>query len=45
MALSKVNPNIRGEEIAYFEKQLAALTDVIDAANIRLDAIRVIVAT
>lgn len=44
-ALSKVNPNIRVEEIAYFEKQLAALTDVIDAANIRLDAIRVIVAT
>ncbi len=44
-ALSKVNPNIRTEEIQYFEKQLSMLTDVIDAANIRLDAVRVIVAT
>ena len=44
-ALSKVNPNIRIEEINYFEKHLSMLTDVIDAANIRLDAIRVIVAT
>ena len=44
-ALSKVNPNIRTEEIQYFEKQLSMLTEVIDAANIRLDAVRVIVAT
>ncbi|PCI08609.1 MAG: RNA polymerase-associated protein RapA [Gammaproteobacteria bacterium] len=44
-ALSKVNPNIRADEIAYFEKQLSMLTEVIDAANIRLDAVRVIVAT
>jgi len=44
-SLSKVNPNIRSEEIDYFEKQLSKLTDVIDAANIRLDAVRVIVAT
>lgn len=44
-ALSNVNPNIRTEEIQYFEKQLAMLTEVIDAANIRLDAVRVIVAT
>lgn len=44
-ALSKVNPNIRAEEISYFEKQLSTLTRVIDAANIRLDAVRVIVAT
>ena len=44
-ALSKVNPNIRADEIHYFEKQLSALTDVIDAANLRLDAVRVIVAT
>ena len=44
-ALSKVNPNIRAEEINYFEKQLSMLTEVIDAANIRLDAVRVIVAT
>jgi len=44
-ALSKVNPNIRAEEIAHFEKQLSMLTEVIDGANIRLDAVRVIVAT
>lgn len=44
-ALSKVNPNIRAEEISYFEKQLSMLTEVIDAANIRLDAVRIIVAT
>jgi len=44
-ALSKVNPNIRADEIAYFEKQLEMLTSVIDTANIRLDAVRVIVAT
>jgi len=44
-ALSKVNPNIRADEISHFEKQLSMLTDVIDAANLRLDAVRVIVAT
>ena len=44
-ALSKVNPNIREEEISYFQKQLSTLTEVIDGANIRLDAVRVIVAT
>ncbi|MBE9560981.1 MAG: RNA polymerase-associated protein RapA [Proteobacteria bacterium] len=44
-ALSKVNPNIRTEEIDYFEKHLSMLTEVIDSANIRLDAVRVIVAT
>ncbi len=45
IALSNVNPNIRQDEIAYFEKQLAMLTSVIDTANLRLDAVRVIVAT
>jgi ATP-dependent helicase HepA len=44
-ALSKVNPNIRKEEILYFENQLSRLTDVIDSANLRLDAVRVILAT
>jgi ATP-dependent helicase HepA len=44
-ALSKVNPNIRKAEISYFEKQLSRLTDVIESANLRLDAVRVIVAT
>ncbi len=44
-ALSKVNPNIRENEIHYFEKQLSSLTELIDGANIRLDAVRVLVAT
>ena len=44
-ALSKVNPNIRADEIAYFKKQLSTLTEVIEGANLRLDAVRVIVAT
>ena len=44
-ALSKVNSNIRADEISYFENQLSMLTGVIDAANLRLDAVRVIVAT
>lgn len=44
-ALSKVNPNIRADEINYFKKQLSLLTGVIDGANLRLDAVRVIVAT
>ena len=44
-ALSKVNPNIREDEINYFEKQLSSLAELIDGANIRLDAVRVLVAT
>jgi len=44
-ALSKVNPNIRADEIKYFDRQLSSLTEVIDNANLRLDAVRVIVAT
>lgn len=43
-ALSSINPNIREEEINYFEKHLSMLTEVIESANIRLDAVRVIVA-
>lgn len=44
-ALSKVNPNVRPSEIAFFENQLAALTKVLDSAVLRLDALRVLVAT
>lgn len=44
-ALSKVNPNVRPSEIAFFENQLAALTKVLDSAMLRLDALRVLVAT
>lgn len=43
--LSRVNPNIRQEEIHFFEKQLIALTKALESASLRLDAVRVIVAT
>jgi len=44
-ALSKVNPNIRNDEIEFFEQQLASLNRVLDSANLRLDALRVVVVT
>lgn len=44
-ALHRINPNIRKEEIEFFETQLAALTHVLEAASPRLDAIRVVVTT
>jgi ATP-dependent helicase HepA len=44
-ALSKVNPNIRADEINYFEKQLESLNTLIDQAGLRFDAMRVIVVT
>jgi ATP-dependent helicase HepA len=44
-ALSKVNPNVRASEIVFFETQLAVLTKVLDSAMLRLDALRVLVAT
>jgi hypothetical protein len=40
-----LNPNVRAEEIGYFEQQLQAVTQVLNAASLRLDALRVIVAT
>jgi ATP-dependent helicase HepA len=43
-ALSQINPNIRDEEIEFFEQQLAALNEVLDAASLRLDSLRVIIA-
>ena len=42
-ALSQVNPNVRKEEIEFFEKQLEALSQVIEMASPRLDALRAIV--
>ena len=42
-ALNKVNLNIRHEEIEYFEHQLHSLQQVLDAASLRLDAVRVII--
>ncbi len=43
-ALSRVNKNVRHEEIDFFEQQLQALDKVLDSANLRLDALRVIIA-
>ncbi|UCB55179.1 MAG: RNA polymerase-associated protein RapA [Thiotrichales bacterium] len=42
-ALQQVNPNVRDAEIEFFEQQLQALTQLIDATRLRLDALRVIV--
>ncbi len=43
-ALRRVNPNVRDEEIHYFEEQWAALSQALESASLRLDALRVIVA-
>jgi ATP-dependent helicase HepA len=42
-ALQQVNPNVRDAEIDFFEQQLQALTQLIDATRLRLDALRVVV--
>jgi len=44
-ALQQVNPNVRDEEIQFFEQQLLQLTGALKSSNLRLDAVRVIVAT
>ncbi len=44
-ALRQINPNVRDDEINWFEEQLAALTQVLESASLRLDALRVIVTT
>lgn len=44
-ALQQVNPNVREEEIQFFEQQLQQLTSALKSNNLRLDAVRVIVAT
>jgi ATP-dependent helicase HepA len=44
-ALHQVNPNVREDEIMFFEQQLAALNTLLDASQLRLDALRVIVVT
>ncbi|MEA1888307.1 MAG: RNA polymerase-associated protein RapA [Pseudomonadota bacterium] len=43
-ALKQINPNIRDEEIDFFEQQLTALNEVLDAASLRLDSLRVLIA-
>ncbi len=44
-ALKQVNPNVRQDEIRFFEQQLQDLTQALNSTQIRLDAIRVLVAT
>jgi len=44
-ALQQVNPNVRDDEVQFFEDQLAALTQAIKDAHLRLDAVRVIIST
>lgn len=44
-ALAAVNPNIRQEEIDYLAQNRAALDHHLESASLKLDAIRVIVAT
>ena len=45
IVLREANPNIRNIEINYFKQQLSAIDSALDAAHLRLDAIRVIVCT
>lgn len=44
-ALQQVNPNVRDEEVQFFEQQLQQLTGALKSSNLGLDAVRVIVAT
>lgn len=44
-ALMAVNPNVREAEIGHFRRQLADLTERLESSSLRLDALRVIVAT
>ncbi len=44
VALQTINPNVRDDEIEFFQQQLQQVLEQIDQANIRLDAIRVLVA-
>jgi len=44
-ALRLVNPNVRAEEIRFLELQQEALGAALDAATLRLDALRVIIVT
>jgi len=44
LALQQVNPNVRDEEIEFFQSQYETLLHLKETAKLRLDAIRVIVA-
>jgi len=43
--LARLNPNVRKEETEFLELQQEAVTAALDAATLRLDAMRVLVAT
>ncbi len=43
-ALQKLNPNVRNEEILFFESQQDAVDTIIEQATLRLDALRIIIA-
>lgn len=45
IALQQVNPNIRNDEIDYYKAQKEAINAALDNAQLRLDSIRIIVAT
>lgn len=45
VALAAVNPNIREDEIAFVSETKAAVLDHLAAAQLKLDAVRVIIAT
>ena len=42
-ALRLVNPNVREEEIRFYEQQLAAVDTMFDSARLRMDALRLVV--
>ncbi|MDX2507344.1 MAG: RNA polymerase-associated protein RapA [Gammaproteobacteria bacterium] len=44
-ALAQVNPNIRGEEIEFFTRQLQSLETIFNSVKPRLDAMRVVIVT
>jgi len=43
--LADINPNVRREEIEYFENRLSQTESILDAAIPRLDALRVLIST
>jgi len=43
--LARVNPNVRKEETEFLELQQEAVAAALDSATLRLDALRVLVAT
>ena len=44
-SLKKINPNVRDEELNYFEQQYQALNQALDQSSLRLDAIRIVIVT